>query len=99
MRIGVEHWIQVWILIIWEVLVIVVIIIVVIVVVVIVVIVRRIIGINLIGIVTVNDNIWLFCGAIFGDDFDMSFMIRPRVHIHLLICRCEVIVYARKHTR
>lgn len=59
-----------------------------------VLIVRRIaIGINQIGIVVVSDNIWFFRWAIFGDDLDMSLMIRPRVcHIHLLIGGGKVVV-------
>lgn len=57
---------------------------------------RIVAGKNQIGIVivaVVNDNIWFFCRAIFGDNLHVCFMIRPRVDVWLLIGCGEIIVH------
>lgn len=54
-------------------------------------------GKNQIGVVIVaiiNDNIWFLCRAIFGDDFHVSFVIRPRVCVRMLIGCGEIIVHS-----
>lgn len=53
-----------------------------------------VIGENQIGIVIINDNIWFLCWPIFGDYFNVGFMIRPRVRIRLLIGCCKIIIYS-----
>lgn len=56
---------------------------------------RIVVGINQIRIVIVNDNAWLFGWAVFGNYFDMCFVIRSRTsaaNIHLLIRGRKVIV-------
>lgn len=55
---------------------------------------RIVIGKNQIGIVIINDNIWFLCWAVFGDYFNVGFMIRPRVRIRLLIGCCKIIIYS-----
>lgn len=44
------------------------------------------------GVVTINKNIWFLCWPMLCDYFHVGFMIRPRVRVRLLICRCEIIV-------
>lgn len=58
---------------------------------------RIVAGKNQIWVVTVaiiNDNIWFLCRPIFGDDFHVGFVIRPRVCIRLLICCGEIVVHS-----